>query len=696
MGEIKVRLKRVKELIDSHEWQRAYDIVDRILGEDSGNTMARVMMGKTAIELDKPEKAIECFRFAVKSQPDSMPGWQGIIAYFNKYQPEVMANDELLEAYRRMLESIGNDEKLQVKIIEMLRGYTQQLILKGSTEGLQDALLRLIDLTGDGQAFKEARVDARQKLIRLMLPKKYEVDLRELEPSQLELLLKTFHDLLSEFDQTSLDQHFPQEHLNTLLRLDRTSDAVRVARDYCDRFGTAFAASVIYMAVLCRALQTGTVSNQDRPDWSYQDQVALEDKQHPLVRIGKAFQAFVERNYEKSADLLDKALSNAKGIPSLPAVYTTPLLTSLSVLAKKYLGVSLVCASASDESVVKGRDLLEEVKKDLKDQQVYFFLGHAQVQLADLRSAEKALNEGRKVLEGDHDAMLLLSGLEADIALTRKDYTTAEVQSEKAQLVDEKNYILHYVFFRSLWDTERRDPRRCIAHLLRSIELYPNFAINHIFLAFWKWKGEDDTEVAKEEYELAYKLQPNDPRIIRAYTDFCTINHQDERAMTILRDSLTSFLQKPEDVRWITLRLALLCYRNRLWNECVNNIRLVLRQNPDDRLVQEFLADALTFRGNYWSALGTFDSVVQMAEERKAALPEYSLYRRATLKQMLQMGEEAEEDFILLQKESSWFQDMCLISMAQIEISKAGDAFRQCIPSVGAQCCQKAVDLLTK
>lgn len=112
--------------------------------------------------------------------------------------------------------------------------------------------------------------------------------------------------------------------------------------------------------------------------------------------------------------------------------------------------------------------------------------------------------------------------------------------------------------------------------------------------------------------------------------------------------------------------------------------------------MQEFLADALTFRGNYWSALGTFDSVVQIAEERKAALPEYSLYRRATLKQLLQMGEEAEEDFILLQKESSWFQDMCLISMAQIEISKAGDAFRQCLPSVGAQCCQKAVDLLTK
>ena len=131
MGEIKVRLKRVKELIDSHEWQRAYDIVDRILGEDSNNMMARVMMGKTSMELDRPEKAIECFRFAVKHQPDSLPGWQGIVAYFNKYHPNGGANDELLEAYRRILESLGNDEKLKAKIIETLRGYAQQLILKG-------------------------------------------------------------------------------------------------------------------------------------------------------------------------------------------------------------------------------------------------------------------------------------------------------------------------------------------------------------------------------------------------------------------------------------------------------------------------------------------------------------------------------------------------------------------------------------
>ena len=88
---------------------------------------------------------------------------------------------------------------------------------------------------------------------------------------------------------------------------------------------------------------------------------------------------------------------------------------------------------------------------------------------------------------------------------------------------------------------------------------------------------------ANEQYELAFRLQPAGPRIIKAFTDFCTINHQDERAMKILRESLASFSQKPEDVRWITLRLALLCYRNRLWNECVNSIRLVLRQNPDDR-----------------------------------------------------------------------------------------------------------------
>ena len=182
------------------------------------------------------------------------------------------------------------------------------------------------------------------------------------------------------------------------------------------------------MNVLVHALQSGAVPNEDRPDWSYQDKVALEDKQHPLVRIGKAFHAFVERNYEKGADLLDKALSNAKGLPSLPIVYDTPLLSTLSILAKKYLGVSLICVSANGESIKKGKDVLEVVRKDLRDQQVYFFLGHAYVLVGDVSAAENVLKEGREVLAADHDALLLLGGLEADIALYKKDYTTAEVQ----------------------------------------------------------------------------------------------------------------------------------------------------------------------------------------------------------------------------------------------------------------------------
>jgi type I restriction-modification system DNA methylase subunit len=70
-------------------------------------------------------------------------------------------------------------------------------------------LERLIQLA-TGFTFKEARVEGRQKLIRLILPKKYETDLSSLTQDQVDLLLSTFEELLSEYDQTSVDQNYPQ------------------------------------------------------------------------------------------------------------------------------------------------------------------------------------------------------------------------------------------------------------------------------------------------------------------------------------------------------------------------------------------------------------------------------------------------------------------------------------------------------
>ena len=56
----------------------------------------------------------------------------------------------------------------------------------------------------------------------------------------------------------------------------------------------------------------------------------------------------------------------------------------------------------------------------------------------------------------------------------------------------EKNYLFHYVLFRCLWDNRRRDPRRCIAHLRRSIELYSGFALPHLYLGFYIWNEKSD------------------------------------------------------------------------------------------------------------------------------------------------------------------------------------------------------------
>ncbi|OQV18487.1 putative Tetratricopeptide repeat protein 37 [Hypsibius exemplaris] len=694
MADIKARLKRVKELLDAQDWQKAYDIADRIVSDDPTSIHARLFLGKASMELEKPDRAIECFRTVAKSHPDQAAAWQGIIVFYGKYKKVEEKSDELREAFKRCLDGLlGEEEKLRPKLVEYLVGYCRQAFLSGDMEGLQSYLERLIRMA-TGFTFKDARVEGRQKLLRLIIPHKYVTDLAALPEHQRDLVLTTFEELLSEFDQSSLDQYYPQEHLNTLLRLGRTNEADRFARNYIERFETHFAVSVIVMAAIRRTLIAGVLAETDRGDWALQDKLATIEAQHPLVRIGKAIVAYRENKFKKSAELLEKALSPGKGIASLSPAFNVPYMADIQLYSKKLLAISWICLGGA-ENWKRGVELLKEVEAArLRDWEVYFYEGYGQIETVGVEEAEKTLANGYHLYAADKDALTILGGLEALTALERKDYERVEALSESALLLEEKNHLIHYALFRCLWDLRRRDPRRCIYHLQRSIDIYPDFALPHLYLGFYIWRENSDAEAANQQYELAYKLLPTDARVIKAYTDFCTLDHRDEKAIEVFRHCLQSGTFSQADCRWMRLRLALLCYRNKLWHECISNLRQILRSHPDDRLVREFLADALTFRGNYWSAAGLFEALVKEAEA--AGEPsEYSLYRLASIRQKLKMDVEAEADFVRLKETSSTFRGMSLISLAEVELRKARIAFKACLPVIGVECCQKSVNFLS-
>lgn len=148
MSEAKVRLKRAKDLIDEQQWQKALEILEHLCREDGDNPrpQALVLVGKCALELQNAHKALEAFRTAVKIQPDLIPAWQGLLMCHSRFpSPDLPAppsvigdgdekarrNEELLEAYRRCLEHIGDNEQMKPRILEYLKGYAAQLIIKG-------------------------------------------------------------------------------------------------------------------------------------------------------------------------------------------------------------------------------------------------------------------------------------------------------------------------------------------------------------------------------------------------------------------------------------------------------------------------------------------------------------------------------------------------------------------------------------
>lgn len=65
---------------------------------------------------------------------------------------------------------------------------------------------------------------------------------------------------------------------------------------------------------------------------------------------------------------------------------------------------------------------------------------------------------------------------------------------EEALMMMEENHLFHYTLFRSFWDSRRRDPRRCLKHLQRCIELCPGFGVAQVYMALWKWRVEQDHE----------------------------------------------------------------------------------------------------------------------------------------------------------------------------------------------------------
>ncbi|XP_055341469.1 SKI3 subunit of superkiller complex protein-like [Paramacrobiotus metropolitanus] len=705
-GNTRVRLKRAKELIDEQKWDKAQDILQRICEEDGGNAPALLLSGKCALELQQRDKSLQQFRRALATQSELLAAWQGLLAWHKRFAPTVageVEDHQLLEGYRRCLEALEKDEQqaamMKPKVMEYLQGYAPLLAATGKMEEALTTWGRLAELaTGYGN--KETRLHAYRAIIRAIvpLPNKHQTDfLTALPPDRLQLLLTTFDALLSEYDVATLEDGYAQEHLSVMLRLQRLVDAETLAHKYREQYKemVPFAVAVLYMLQLERDLRGQPVKEPEMN--ALQETVASWDAQHPLVRIKKALTAYRQHGFAKCCELLEKALLSAKGWSSLPTAYHVPLLQHIDLLCRKYLAIAWICVGGERlaDAVTMMADYASRMPQP--DWEVYFYSGFAQFILGRTAAAEATQRDGSQAFAGqtDRSEQMLVDSLKGIFCFDRGDFQAAADLLESALLVREDNYLFHYYLFRCLWDAGQRDPRRCLKHLKRALQLYPDFAVAHMYLGLWTWLQDRDIEAARSHLVKSHALLPNDPVIVRTLTDYLTVAYKDVEAVQILQQALSSRVFSYEAARWMRLRLALLCYRNKLWMECISYLRQSIVDFPQERLVQELLGDALAFRGNYGSAEGTFAKVV----EKFGSAPEltaYSSYRRATIKQTMKMDEEAELELVLLREQSPWFRYMCLQNLALLSIGKAQLAFEEYRPREALQAIQTALDLLTE
>ena len=210
-----------------------------------------------------------------------------------------------------------------------------------------------------------------------------------------------------------------------LLRLEKIDEVLLTATDYFDRFGTDFALPSLCMLSLEYSFSRGYLTDEHVEQT---EKLAKLYSQHPLVRISKAYGYYLDRNFAKCVDLLEKAIYGAQSLSSLPPVYGfLPVMSWIERYANKYLAVAYLCSSADDEeNFSKAVSVLNDLKPHIRDWEVYFYLAFGLMQLNRHADAEAVLQEAALVFVNDLRSVTIVRGISGFTALLQQDYTRAQ------------------------------------------------------------------------------------------------------------------------------------------------------------------------------------------------------------------------------------------------------------------------------
>ncbi|XP_059178471.1 superkiller complex protein 3-like isoform X2 [Physella acuta] len=698
--EVKSCLKGALEAIRESDFKEALKHCKAVLAVDKENYNALVFMGKAAEGLQQPDQGLKAYRRAAENQPDQLLAWQGLASIVDK-NPELMAPEEIITTYQKLLNMSSSDVKKQILYCHKLA----DLYIKiNDTQKALQTLVELLELEKES----EGRMSSYNSVINILSP---------MAPHLSKEHLDLYEEALTEILQSSVslspvDQTGFVEKLLLLTSQISVYKVPALAASLKEKFPLAPAPTeYILRHHLDSNIGNGSISSETCT--TVKELMADLSKLKPdsnIILIAQGFTAFVEKQFDQALALLEAAsvYDEVSGLYYLSRTYlelhknSQCLGTSIKGLAKLN-SKCLLCAScdhvmnmfklvqaealreiSTPESQEQALTLLEELSEKIPLEsfliKAYIYLD--QGELAEAEICVRYLPQ----------EPVSVQTLNAMILMHKKDYVSALKILESIVNNDPTDFRATLKLGQLFWEMRLRTDidnvkQKCFAYLLKAAKLDPNYYESFLYLGFYYKENQDDVK-ARKCFQKAYDLNHNSELAACALVDSLVQAGDDAQSLKILET--TTSQAAAGCAKWAWLRLGLYQIKHENPSKAIMSLQSALRADPNDNHVWECLAEAYLQRGSLTAALKAF---AKSSELDTNSL--YSLYKIANIKHLLGSLSEAVEEYKeILKKSPNYIPVLKGVAESLIHLGKKN--LDSCLDGLAQDHFEEAILYLTK
>ncbi|KAG0046177.1 Superkiller protein 3 [Gryganskiella cystojenkinii] len=682
MATVKINLKNAREAITNKNYEDALKWTEKVLDSDSSNYMGLVFSGLAYQNLGQADKGEDAFKRAISSNPELPLAQEGLINFYEKLKkwPELSAQLERMLEVHLKAQDVKKAQSTTERLIEL---YKEQDNINKAIEKMKYLLPggRVSELGGDlpeamdmlktlaslqekhDKEFFEREVKARrgrlgggtleqvQATVRKELYGNSELgstyesilELDHQNNKDLELKLLDFY--INKIDASFAGQKLPLREKASNLAKSMTNDGCTSTTPYefllkfTDAASPSDYDSDLQELYISKFPETG-FSKLIQAQMHYGNGEATEEvfeqlesglKSEPGSPYGYLVACWMDHDSQDYETGLDHATLGLEKIEVITAAsgfqFTQYEMNMLSDPNDRMRRSFQLCAANCQFKISPKLNpstlslYLGILKEDANNIEAHKGVGFVHCSEAKFKDATASFNN---VLALDPDNISARSEI-AWIAYLQKDFESAEEKlREVIDLSEEPRALDLYRLGRTYYDMGgeyRSNSEYSYSQLIAAAKLDPHCAGAFTYLGHYYHEVVEDDARAEKCYQHAFTLDPREGEAGRILSDYLLKAGSLEGAMDIYQQVITADAK----ANWALNRLGFAELIQGNNNDAITSFQKLLRNDINNALAWEGVAEAYQHEGRYMAALKAFRRTRDLQLE--ATIPSYHISR---------------------------------------------------------------------